>query len=567
MRRFLIVFLLALSLSLPACAATNITLSPNDSRAGAGATVDGNIIRIAHAGTYTLRGTLTQGQIYVEASGDQPVILMLDGVEISNDTEAALYVEDAGRVELVLVAGSENRFASGALPDETALRAGADAETSGGAIHARDDLTISGEGTLTVIGGIKNGIHCTNRLTVSGGNIHVTALNIGLKGKDGLTVSGGDITILSGGDGMQSDDVTGEGYGVIDILGGTMDITSYGDGIQAETALTVAGGNLTITTVGEEKKSTSTNRRADPWGGRGWDQDEETNAESLKGLKSLGSLVITGGMMTITTEDDAIHADGSIAISGGDMTLSAGDDGVHADNAVEISGGIINILTSYEGIEANQLLITGGDTTVRATDDGVNAYGGQNGFGMGGMGNRGGFGSSGGQSSAQQESDEPMPLVRITGGSLIMNADGDGLDSNGDLVIEGGLVIVHGPSQSMNGAIDTGTENGGECLVHGGTVLAVGSSGMAESFGRESTQVSFNLRTSRSFTKGDVLTIRSAAGDVLFTCEMVKSGNSVVFSAPELQIGDTITVEIGGASQSITLNSVSTSTGGSQRRW
>lgn len=577
MRKALCVVLMML-LMIPAASAakqTEILLSDAGVKVdGSGVKVSGSTVTITKAGTYLLSGSF-QGQIRVKASGKATVTLLLQGVEVTNEAEAALYVEDAGQVELVTGAGTINVFRTGETPDEAAMLTGAEETATGGAIYVRDDLVLSGEGTLQVIGGLNNGIHGTNEVTICSGTVQVTALNHGIKGKDAMRITGGSVQVNCGGDALRSDDETGEGYGIMEITGGNLTLRAYGDGIQAQTALNISGGVFDITTLGEDKETARPSRDMH-WGwNANWDQEDEAGSVSRKGIKSAGNLSITGGSFTVSASDDALHANGSIAIEGGAFLLTAVDDGIHADSALLISGGRIEILDSYEGLEANQITLTGGDVTVKADDDGVNANGGTNSFGgpggFGGSGRSGGSrGGSGGSSGGQGEAEtaENTPALRITGGTLVVNADGDGLDSNGNLLMEGGLIIVNGPSGSGNGALDTGTENGGVCVISGGTVLAIGSSGMAESFdGEGSTQCSLKATLSQTAKAGDELILRKADGTVLFTHTLLKSANSVVFSCPEMALGDTILLQVGTQEKSITLNSLSVSDGRSRWGW
>ncbi len=162
--------------------------------------------------------------------------------------------------------------------------------------------------------------------------------------------------------------------------------------------------------------------------------------------------------------------------------------------------------------------------------------------------------------SAEEEADatSTLPLLLITGGRITVTADGDGLDTNGDLRVEGGEIIVNGPASSGNGALDIGTENGGTAFISGGTIIALGASGMAETFGDTSTQCSF-LVTMKTFTGQSAITITDSQGNILYQGETCKSGNSVVFSSPALQVGETYTVTIG--KQSVTVEQTETVVG------
>ena len=545
----------------------------------ASVSVDGSAVTIRDKGVYALSGTLEGGQIIVDAGGKDDVTLILNGISVTNETAPALLVKNARLTTLSLAAGTENVLVSGQPVD--VLNAAPDPEATGGAIHARDSLRIEGEGALTVRGYLNNGIHTSNELTIAGGQITVEAVHHGVKGKDAVLIEGGALHITSGKDGVTSDDTSGEGYGVVTVRGGEVTIRSTGDGIQAETLLEVSGGVLDILSGGGSADAVYDH--SDDWGGwhggrwPGLDFDEsDDDSVSTKGLKSGATLIISGGVITVDAMDDAVHANDAITISGGTMTLSSGDDGIHADNALTVEDGVITILASYEGMEANQLLIAGGVMDITSADDGLNANGGEDMFGMGGSrggfgGGRGGFGGRGmmgGGSAPTEDASKPtdMPLLRITGGTLHINAEGDGLDSNGSIIVEGGKVIVDGPSRSMNGAIDAGSENGGVCEVHGGTVLAIGAAGMADTFGGTSTQCSFQI-TMQGVSAGDEIVITDSQGTELIRHTSAKGCASIVFTSPDLILGETYTVTAGGRSAAVTLSSVSTGGQSMRRGW
>ncbi|MCD8023892.1 MAG: carbohydrate-binding domain-containing protein [Lachnospiraceae bacterium] len=531
--------------------AVTITLSQDGSTvSGSGASVSGNVITISAGGSYWITGSLTDGQIYVEADGDDTVVLMLAGVEITNTSDAAIYVDNADLAVIYLVDGTENQIVSGEDTGSPASDGEVDDTAEGGAIWAKDDLLIGGSGARTVTGFINNGIQTSNDLTIESGTITVDAVNNGIKGKDSATITGGTITVTSGGDGIKSDDDTGEGYGVITIEGGEIQIESGEDGMQAETVLTISGGTITVTAGGGSAEAGTTMTSAMGGGGfasffSGWDMEDE-DTESMKGLKAGTDMQITGGTISVDSYDDSLHSNGTITILSGDITVASGDDGVHAETELMISDGTIVVTQSYEGLEANQILIEGGEIEVTASDDGINANGGTSSWGMGMM-----MGSSGSSSTTGEQ-----PLLLITGGTLWVSAQGDGLDSNGDLTIEGGTIIVDGPSDSMNGALDYGSENGGVCTISGGTILAVGSSGMAENFESSSTQYSFMLTLSSNYSAESIITISDADGNVLFEHTAARAFSSVIFSSPDLEEGGTYQITVDSDSTEITLSSV-----------
>ena len=566
----------------------SITLSPDGSTStDASVRIDGQTVTITQAGTYQIAGTLDDGALIVESGENAKITLVLGGVSIKNSTGAAIQIATADDVTIELAEGTTNVLQSGEEVDiATATES---EEASGGALQSKVDLKIKGKGSLTVLGYLNNGIHCTKDLKIKNGNISVTALGHGIKGKNSVTVSGGTVTVTSGKDGITSDETENEEKGFVTIEDGEIIITSAGDGVSAETTLTVTGGVISIISGGGSANAQQKTDNMRGW----WDFDNsasDDNSASCKGLKAGKALVISGGSITIDAQDDALHTDGDMTISGGECILSTGDDGAHADLSLTVLDGKITVLTSNEGLEANQITLAGGELDITASDDGINANGGSDGF-SGGFG--GGFGGrrsdmnsqsgdmtppdnsnmqtppdgnapSGnpptmpGQDAADStttdDTTDKQPVLLITGGKITVNADGDGLDSNGNLRVEGGDITINGPSNGGNGALDIGTENGGAGVIAGGTLIALGTSSMAENFGSTSTQCAF-LVTMNSFGAGETITITDSQGNVLYTGVTVKSANSVVFSSPDLVVGETYTVTIGSTSATVTQSS------------
>ena len=597
----------ALLLAGSALADGSITLSPDGSTStDESVLIDGQTVTITQEGTYEIAGTLDDGALIVESGENAKITLVLGGVSIKNTTGAAIQIATADDVTIELEEGTTNVLQSGEEVDIAAATEGE--EASGGALQSKADLKIKGKGSLTVLGYLNNGIHCTKDLKIKNGNISVTALGHGIKGKKSVTVSGSTVTVTSGKDGITSDETENEEKGFVTIEGGEIIITSAGDGVSAETTLTVTGGVISIISGGGSANAQQKTDNMRGW----WDFDNsasDDDSASCKGLKAGKALVISGGLITIDAQDDALHTDGDMTISGGECILSTGDDGAHADLSLTVLDGKITVLTSYEGLEANQITLAGGDLDITASDDGINANGGSDGFsggfGDGFGGGRGGMGGSFGgrrndtnnqsgdttppdnnnmtppdnsnmqnppdgnapsgnpptmpgqdtaDSTTTDDTTDKQPVLLITGGKITVNADGDGLDSNGNLRVEGGDITINGPSNGGNGAIDIGTENGGAGFISGGTLIALGTSSMAENFGSTSTQCAF-LVTMNSFGAGETISITDSQGNVLYTGVTVKSANSVVFSSPDLTVGETYTVTIGSSSATVTQSS------------
>ncbi|MBX0301548.1 carbohydrate-binding domain-containing protein [Cryobacterium sp. 1639] len=468
-------------------------------------TVSGSTVTITAAGTYELSGTLDDGQIVVASAGEGTVRLILNGVEISNSTGAALVVTEADEAMIVLADGSSN-----ALTDTDAYAEDADANA---ALYSAADLTITGTGALEVTGNGNDGISSTDGLVIDSGTITVTAVDDGIRGKDYLVLTGGTVTVTAGGDGLKSDNDEDVTRGYIALTGGTVDVTAAGDGMQAVTDVVLAGADVTVESGGGHTA-------------------QVTDDVSSKGVKSGVVTVIDGGTLVVDAADDALHSDGTVRVAAGEVSLATGDDGVHADTAVDVIGGTLTVTASYEGLESPAISIGGGTVSVTASDDGLNASSGSTTTetGAAAQGGGGGMDSDGGET------------ITITGGTTVIDADGDGFDSNGSATMSGGTLVVNGPTNSGNGALDVN----GTFTVSGGTLLAAGSAGMAVSPDTASEQTFVAIALDSSQAAGTVVQLVDGAGAVVMAFDSVKEFQSVVFSSDELVAGETYSVYVGG---------------------
>ena len=504
---------------------------------GSGAEVAGNMITITSAGTYSISGTLNDGQIRVDTQDSEKVVLVLNGALINNSNSSPIYVVSAEKTVITLYEGSQNYVSDGV----NYVFEDADTDEPNAAIFSKDDLTINGDGSLTVTANYINGIVSKDDLKITGGNISVTAVNDGLKGRDSVAVKDGILTIITGSDGIQASNDEDVEQGYVSIEGGTLNITSGLDGIQAETSLLVSGGTLNIVSGGG-----SVNGEVHQEMGMGNRRDNqaaatsEEESESKKGLKAGVAVTITGGTIQIDSADDAVHSNDSLTIDGGNLTLLSGDDGLHSDSTLEINGGELRITKSYEGIESAVITINDGIISVTASDDGTNAAGGVDGSGMGG---------------GMNEFNSNMNYYTyINGGYIYVNAGGDGIDSNGPIDMSGGTVIVNGPTNNGNGPLDYT----GNFTLTGGYLLAVGSSGMAQAPSTTSTQYSVMQNYQSTQSAGTMVHIETQSGEELLSFVPAKDYQSVVFSSAELQNGQTIVIYSGGSSSGAVLDGLYT---------
>lgn len=348
------------------------------------------------------------------------------------------------------------------------------------AIYSKSDLTLAGEGTLKVEGKYEEGIHTTDGLVIASGTLEVTAANTGIKGKD-----------------------------YVDILDGTTSVTATKDGIKA------------------------TN---DTDGNRGW-----------------------------------------VRLSGGTVNISAGDDGFKAERVLEISGGTLNVTQSNEGLEAQYINILDGTVNVTSSDDGINAsysttsssstgstsnsttqtgqtaQNTQN--GQAGQGNaaQGGQAPAGGQTPSGTMGQPPAgggmggggtfevvdATINIAGGTVTVNANGDGIDSNGTATLSGGTLIVNGPFTGGNTSLDTN----GDLLLNGTTVVAGNSGDMFEAPATSSTSGYVKLTNLSNVSNGTTIQVADSSGTVVANYKVVNSNTSLILvSSTNITKGQSYTV-------------------------
>ena len=483
---------------------------------GDGAQESDGVITVTAGGTYCVSGSLSDGRIIVNAP-KQEVTLVLQNADIHCSYGSPLYIYDCSEATVYLADGSENILSDGeSYTFADSLSSAADEEPNA-CLYAKDDLIIAGSGSLTVNANYNNGITGKDTLKIEGATVTVVSRNHGINGKDSCYVKAATATVECGGDALRSTNDSDSTKGNIAVTDSVLHLTSGEDGIQAETTLYLRGVTANVTAGG----------------GSSAKANSET---STKGIKSGGDMQIVDGTYVIDSCDDAIHTNGSVSIEGGSFTVSTGDDGIHADETVTVSDGSIGITKSYEGIEGAVVNITGGDISINASDDGLNAAGGRDQSGFGGRPDNFGNNSS--------------YAINISGGRIEINASGDGIDSNGSLCISGGEVYVSGPTNNGDGALDYD----GSASITGGTIIAAGSSGMAQNFGSESTQGSMLLTFSQA-TEGSV-TLCDADGNVLAQYTPQKQYSCVVVSSPSLVLNGTYTVTAGTQTQTVTLTSL-----------
>lgn len=468
------------------------------------------VVTVKCSGNYYLTGTASDYQVIVNtaATDTGKVDLFLNGVSLKS-SDAPIYVQNAEKTELHLVKGTTNSIEDGATRSKT-YTGNNGTDTTKAAIYAKDDLSIKGSGSLTVKANYNNGIHTSNDLKIkkSTGTLNVTAANCGIKGKASLTINGGTITVNAAkGDGIKSDEddaaALAQGKGNVKIAGGTITITAGYDGISANNTVQFTKGETTdeptikITAGGGQTclGNSTGGQGGRPGGGMGFGMGGNSCSpdSSMKGIKADSNIVIEAGKIDVNSRDDGIHSDGDLTITGGFATVKSDDDGVHAEKTLTVKGGTVEVTMAYEGMEAAYMNFEGGVTSVITTNDAWNAAGanassstGGNNGGRGGPGGGFGFGSDGSK-------------AKVTGGFhylYVGTGDTDGMDSNGDIDISGGVVIIE---CRMNGGMGGMVDSDGSTSITGGKLLGFGTNNS-----EEGTQYSVNFTADNYYGTSDI---------------------------------------------------------------
>lgn len=543
--------------------AVKITLNKTTATvSGNGAEADGSTITITEEGVYVVSGTLEDGQIIVDASDSDKVQIVLDGANINCETNAAIYVREADKVFITLAEGSENTLSSGTEYTQN------DDNTVDGVIFSKSDLACNGTGSLTIEANYKHGIVSKDNLVITGGTYNITAADNGITAKDQLKILDGTFTINAANSAVKAKNTDDTELGNIYIAGGTFTIKAEQDGFHATGSIVVDDGTITVNS-----------------GDDGFHADLDT--------------VINGG--TINVEESYEGLEGKrVVVNGGDITVNSSDDGVNAASSSS-EGSTTGMMDGKEPPQMqNQTKDTDNtqtDTAPSGTDSNSDAASADT--AQTDTADRSEMPSD---ADGSTDSDRPQPpqnsdgtdddttrpelpdgadfdpdnapsggmmqggpggggdselYIKITGGTLTVSADGDGLDSNGSLLVTGGTTIVYGPTSDGDGALDYD----GGATVTGGTLAAIGSAGMTQGFGEDSTQPSITYYCTETQSADTTITLTDSEGNALFTVTPEKAYASIVLTFPDLTLDETYTLTAGTDTEEITITDTLTTAG------
>ena len=441
-----------------------------------GVTVEDGTLTITKAGTYKLSGEY-QGQIKVETADSDAVRLVLDNANITNSSGAALNVVNADEVILYSASGTTNTISDGA--DYTATGE----NDPDAVVYSKADLTIAGEGTLKVNGNHEDGIHTSDGLVIASGTLEVNAANTGIKGKDYVDILGGTINVTAQQDGIKSTNDTDEGKGWTRLSNGTVTVNAGDDGFKASRVVEISGGSLTVE-----------------------QSDEGIEAQYIN---------VSGGDVNVTSADDGMNA--SLKTSDSESTDSSANT---SDTANQQQGSLPGGQQSGTSNQQQQGMgqppaMPGGNAQDGTSQNGTTGTGQQ------GMGQPPQGGMPGGGGGTFEVIDA---AINVSGGHVTVNAEGDGIDSNGVTTLSGGTLIVNGPSQGGNAALDTN----GDLLLNGATVLSGSTADMFEAPSTNSTSGYLKLTNSSGFEQGSTVQVADSSGKVVANYKVTKSNVQLV---------------------------------------
>lgn len=553
--------------SYQASEAVKITLNKTTATvAGSGVKADGSTITITEEGVYIVSGTLEDGQIIVDASDSDKVQIVLDGVHINCETNAAIYVREADKVFITLAENSSNTLGGG--NEYTQI----DDNTVDGVIFSKSNLVCNGTGSLTIEADYKHGIVSKDDLVITGGTYKIAAADNGITAKDQIKILNGSFDIDAANSAVKAKNTDDAELGNIYIAGGIFTIEAEQDGLHATGSIVVDDGTITVNS-GDD----GFHAELDTVIHGGTILVEKSN-EGLEGKR----VVVNGGDITVNASDDGVNAANSG--DGGVNAANSGDDGANATNpgANAVGSGDDDSNAASSNNDSSAAVNSGDDSSISGeadgkeppqmppdTENGSDMQPSQD-FDPENAPSGGNAPQDFDPGNAPSDGDAPQMMqggpdgggnselyIKITGGTLTVSADGDGLDSNGGLLVTGGTTIVYGPTSDGDSALDYD----GSAIVTGGTLAAIGSAGMTESFDEASTQPVITYYSTETQSADTTITLTDSDGSALFTVTPEKAYASIVLTCPEMKLDATYTLAAGTDNEEITLTDIITTAG------
>lgn len=580
--------------------------------------IDGTTVTIKNEGTYILSGELENGKIVVDSEKTDKLQIVLNGVNISCEGSAPIYVKQADKVFVTLASDTTNTLTSTGEYETSD-------DNIDAAIFSKDDLTLNGTGTLAVKSETGHGIVSKDDLVVTSGTYNINSASHGLSANDSIRIADGKFDITSGNDGLHSENTDDTKLGYIYVADGEFNITAGYDGLDASSAIQADGGTFDVTTGGGSAKAVSKRGGAPQGGEKPFGQRPEMpsgekptdmkNGEKPKGNPPTGSEngeppakpdgessqqnnvaedinstnkntenenTNKSSENTNTTENSSteesrnsmkgLKAETNLVLNGGTYNIDSCDDSIHSNKVVTITNGTYSIKSGDDAVHAEETTkITNGTMNITKSYEGIEGLdieikGGKitvvaddDGINAAGGNDSSGtiepFENKGGMNEATNGS------ITISGGNIDINASGDGIDANGNLTVTGGTTYVSGAENNGNSALDYS----GEANITGGTFVAVGMSGMSQNFGENSTQGVIMINKDNTQEKGTKISLKDSSGEELVSYTSKKSFNSVLVSCKGIETDGSYTLSIGDEDSAVQMSSLVYSEGTKSR--
>lgn len=488
--------------------ATQITLADQTATVtGQGASFSDQTLTITQTGTYVLTGSGKNIKLVVEAADTDQVHLVFQNLTLEGEG-TLLQINKAQEVVISLAEGSQNALTESQANDDEEVKA---------TIHSQVPLTLNGTGNLTLTALTKNALEVEDDLKVLGGTYTVKAANHGFKAEGALAIEAATLTIEAGKDGLHAEHDETTERANISLNPTQLSIAATEDGVDAGNELTIKGGTITVS-----------------------QSEEGLEARVIRQL---------GGDVTIKSSDDGVNASaGSSSKTSDTSATSKTTDASATSNTADTSSSASQATATPAATSQADQANKDKNATLPSPPAGqAPPQGGQppqNGQGPGGM-----------PPGGQEESDPSLQII-LEGGTLTIDAEGDGIDSNGTVSISGGSLVVNGSVQGGNGPLDAA----GDITITGGTVWALGTSDMLQGFAQGSTQASITANIAG--TAGQTLIILDAKGKEVARQTASKDFQAVIMSSADLVDGQTYTIQVEGTTQTTTAALVTPVTGG-----
>jgi hypothetical protein len=355
-----------------------LSLNLADPTATDGVSEQNGTITITKGGTYRMSGDYT-GQVKVQAPKTDKVQLILDGVNITNETGSAINITSADEAVIYTSRGSTNNLSDG---PEYAVQGKKEADST---IYSTANLTLAGDGTLNIAGKFDETVHTTKGLVVAGGALNINSSKTGLKGKDYVDIQGGTLRIEAAKDAIKATNTEKQGLGWARVAGGDTVLRAGDDGIKALRTLEILDGKLTIEGSEEGLEgqyvnihggNTLINSNNDGVNASLKDQlpnDQEYEDQKEDSDQPDASPVPLGGARDTTEVIDTV-----INMTGGNVTLNVGADGMDSNGFETYTGGtlLVNGPTNDDNnpLDPNGDLLINGDATITAAGGGLELY-------------------------------------------------------------------------------------------------------------------------------------------------------------------------------------------------